>query len=151
MITIIRGCVTCYFFQTLVIWIFGNFFNSFGFHLEKSTILLAFFPYLAQIIISIRGCVACNDFWPWPIFSRSFGLDLENRVHSVASTVLNGFFPYLQQMITSIRRCEFDLFDPKFPFCLDLFGSNFQWPAVHPHRFSSHPPPGGVLPRIIMV
>ena len=76
------------------------------FHLEKkSTILLAFFPYLAQIIITIRGCVACNDLWPWPIFSRSFGLDLENRFHSVASTVLDGFFPYLVQMITSMRRC----------------------------------------------
>ena len=51
-----------------------------------------FFPYLAQIIISIRGCVACNDLWPWPIFSGSFGLDLENRVRSVASIVLDGFF-----------------------------------------------------------
>ena len=72
---------------------------------KKSTILLAFFPYLAQIIISIRGCVACNDLWPWPIFSRPFDLDLENRVRSVASTVLDGFFPYLVQMITSMRRC----------------------------------------------
>ena len=53
----------------------------------------------------IRGCVAFNDLWPWPIFSRSFGLDLENRFRSVASTVLGGFFPYLVQMITSMRRC----------------------------------------------
>ena len=67
--------------------------------------LLGFFPYVAQITISIRGCVACNDLWPWPIFSRSFGLDLENRVPSVASTVLDWFFPYLVQMITSMRRC----------------------------------------------
>ena len=86
--------------------IFRKFFYFFGFHLEKkSTILLAFFPYLAQIIITIRGCVACNDLWHWPIFSRSFGLYLENRFHSVASTVLDGFFPYLVQMITSMRRC----------------------------------------------
>ena len=77
-----------------------------AFYLEKkATILLAFFPYLAQIIITIRGCVACKDLWPWPIFSRSFGLDLENRYHSVASTLLDGFFPYLVQMITSMRRC----------------------------------------------
>ena len=41
----------------------------------------------------------------WPIFSRSFSLDLENRVRFVASTVLDGFFPYLVQMITSMRRC----------------------------------------------
>ena len=57
------------------------------------------------MITSMRGCVAYNDLWPWPIFSRSFGLDLENRVRSVASTVLDGFFPYLVQMITSMRRC----------------------------------------------
>ena len=84
---------------------FQFFHNFFGFHIEKkSTILLAFFSYLAQIIITIRKCVACNDLWPWPTFSRSFGIDLKNVVRSVASTVLNGFFPYLVQMITSIRR-----------------------------------------------
>ena len=78
----------------------------FGFHLKKKyTILLASFPYLAQVVVSIRGCVACNDLWPWPIFSRSFGLGLENCVRFVASTVLDGFFPYLVQMITSMRRC----------------------------------------------
>ena len=54
---------------------------------------------------SMRGCVAYNDLWPWPISSRSFGLDLENRVRSVASTVLDGFFPYLVQMINSMRGC----------------------------------------------
>ena len=72
---------------------------------KKSTVLDGFFPYLAQMITSMRGCVAYNDLWPWPISSRSFGLCLENRVRSVASTVLDGFFPYLVQMITSMRRC----------------------------------------------
>ena len=57
------------------------------------------------MITSMRRCVAYNDLWPWPISSRSFGLDLENRVLSVASTVLDGFFPYVVQMITSMRRC----------------------------------------------
>ena len=57
------------------------------------------------MITSMRRCVAYNDLWPWPISSRSFGLDLENRVLSVASTVLDGFFPYLAQMITSMRGC----------------------------------------------
>ena len=75
------------------------------FRICKFEVLDGFFPYLAQTIISIRGCVACNDLWHWPIFSRSFSLDLENRVRSVASTVLDGFFPYLVQMITSMRRC----------------------------------------------
>ena len=57
------------------------------------------------MITTMRGCVAHNDLWPWPISSRSFGLDVENRVRSVASTVLYGFFLYLAQMITIIRRC----------------------------------------------
>ena len=54
---------------------------------------------------TIRGCVALNDLWPWPISSRSFGLDLENGVRSVLSTVLDGFFLYLAQMITITEGC----------------------------------------------
>ena len=74
--------------------------------LKKNTSVLdGFFPYLAQMITSMRGCVAYKDLWPWPITSRSFGLGLENRVFSAASTVPDGFFPYLVQMITSMRRC----------------------------------------------
>ena len=57
------------------------------------------------MINSMRGCVACDDLWPWPISSRSFVLDLENRVRFVASTVLDGFFSYLAQMITINRGC----------------------------------------------
>ena len=84
----------------------ANFFNFSALTLKKkSTILLVFFPYLSQMITSMRGCVAYNDLWPWPISSRSFGLGLENFVRYVASTVPNGFFPYLVQMITSMRRC----------------------------------------------
>ena len=70
-----------------------------------STVQDGFFPYLVQMINSMRGCVACDDLWPWPISSRSFGRDLENRVRSVASTVLNEFFLYLAQMITIINGC----------------------------------------------
>ena len=68
-----------------------------------STILDGFFPYLVQIINSMRGCVAWDYPWPWPISSRSFGLDLDNRVRFEASTVMDGFFLYLAQMITIIR------------------------------------------------
>ena len=57
------------------------------------------------MIITMRWCVAHNDLWPWPISSRSFGLDLENHVCSVASTVLDEFFLYLSQMIIIIRGC----------------------------------------------
>ena len=93
------------FFQNLKISFFGKFLKFFGHDLEKkSTVFDGFFPYLAQMMTSMRGCVAYNDLWPWPISSRSFGLGLENSVRSVATTVL-GFFPYLVQMITSMRRC----------------------------------------------
>ena len=107
-ITLIRGCVACYdFFRIWKFEFLANFWNFFGLDLwkKKSTVLDGFFPYLAQMITSMRRCVACIDLWPWPISSRSFGLGLENHVRSVASTVLDGFFPYLVQMITSMRRC----------------------------------------------
>ena len=95
-----------HFLQNLEIWIFGKFLKFFGVDLEKkSTVLDGFFPYLAQMITSMRGCVAYNDPWPWPISSRSFGLGLENRVRFVASTVLDGSFPYLVQMINNMRGC----------------------------------------------
>ena len=107
MITIIRWFVACYVF--FKIWKFeflANFWNFSALPLKKkSTVLDGFFPYLAQMITNMRGRVAYNDLWPWHISSSSFGLDLENRVRSVASTVLDGFFPYLIQMITSMRGC----------------------------------------------
>ena len=108
MITIIRGCVTCYvFFRIWKFEFLANFWNFLALPLKKkkSTVFNGFFPYLAQMITNMRGCVAYNDLWPWPISSRSFSLGLENRVRSVASTVLDGFFPYLIQMITNMRRC----------------------------------------------
>ena len=70
-----------------------------------STVQDIFFPYLVQMINSMRGCVAWDDLWPWPISSRPFGLDLENRVRSVASTVMGGFFLFLAQIIAIIREC----------------------------------------------
>ena len=70
-----------------------------------STVQGGFFPYLIKMINSMRGCVAWVDLWPWPISSRSFGFDLENRGRSVASTVLDGFFLYFAQMITIIWWC----------------------------------------------
>ena len=38
----------------------------------------------------------------WPLSSRSFDLDFENRVCSVTFSVLNRLFPYLPQIITTI-------------------------------------------------
>ena len=34
-----------------------------------------FFPYWAQMITGMRGCVAHNTLWPWPISFRSFRYD----------------------------------------------------------------------------
>ena len=42
---------------------------------------------------------------------------------------------------------KIDLFGPKFNFFLDLFGSNFQRPAAHPHQFSGRVPPPGSWPQ----
>ena len=78
------------------------------------TVLDGLFPYLAHMITSLRGCVACNDLWPWPISSKSFshGFAIEQlkygiscRVRSTAWTVFDGLFPYLVQMITTLRGC----------------------------------------------
>ena len=99
-------CRVLRFFQNLKIRIFGKFLKFFSLDLKKkSTVVDEFFAYLARMITSMRGCVAYNDLWHWPISSRSFGLGLGNLVHSVPSTVHDGFFPYLVQMITSMRRC----------------------------------------------
>ena len=76
------------------------------------TVLDGFFPYLAQMITSMRGCVACNDLWPWSISSKSFSHDFAIKllkygtscaVRSTACTVLDEFFLYLAQMITNMR------------------------------------------------
>ena len=115
------------FFQNLEIRIFGKLKKNLGLDLEIFfTVLDGFFPYLVQMITSMRGCVAYNDLWPWPISSRSFGLGLENRARSVASTVLDGLFPYLVQMITSMRRCVacYDLWP--WPISLRSFDLDFE-------------------------
>ena len=93
---IIVGVSRVTFLQNLEIWIFGKFLKFFGLDIEKkSTVLDGFFPYLAQMITSMRGCVAYNDLWPWPIPSRLFGLCLENRVRSVAALESNNRYLYV--------------------------------------------------------
>ena len=147
MITIIRGCVACY--VVFNIWKFeflANFWNISALTLKKnSTVLNGFFPYLSQMITSMRGCVACNDLWPWPIFSGSFGLDLENRVRSVGSIVLDGFFPYLIQMITSMRRCVAcdDLWP--WPISSRSFDLVLTWDPTWLNTVGNHEAAGGIL------
>ena len=112
---------------------------------KKSAVLDGFFPYWAQMITSVRGCVAYNDLWPWPISSRSFGLGLENRVRSVASTVPDGFFPYLAQMITSMRRCVAcdDLWP--WPISSRSFDLVLIWDPTWFNNVGNHEAAGGIL------
>ena len=124
MITSMRGCVVC---NDLWPWPISSrsFSHDFAVKLLKygtsydvrstaRTVLDGFFPCLAQIIISMKGCVACNDFWPWPISSRSISHDFAVKllkygtsygVRSTARAVLDGFFPCLAQIITSMKGC----------------------------------------------
>ena len=138
-------CVLC-FFQNLKIWIFGKFLKFFGLDFEKKkyAVLDGFFPYLAQMITSVRGCVAYNDLWPWPISSRSFGLGLENRVRSVVSTVPDGFFPYLAQMITSIRCVACDDLWP-WPISSRSFDLVLIWDPTWFNSVGNHEAAGGIL------
>ena len=53
-----------------------------------STVQDGLFPYLVQMINSMRGCVACDDLWPWPISSRSFGHDLKNDFKKFSALTL---------------------------------------------------------------
>ena len=147
-ITIIWGCVACYVF--LKIWKFkflANFsnFSALTLKKKKSAVLDGFFPYLAQMITSVRGCVAYNDLWPWPISSRSFGLGLENRVRSVASTVPDVFFPYLAQMIASMRRCIAcdDLWS--WPISSRSFDLVLIWDPTWFNSVGNHEAAGGIL------
>ena len=83
---------------------------------------MIFFPYLVQIITSMRKYVACGALWPWSISSRSFNLDFENCVRSVTLSVLDRLFPYLPQIVTTIRGCVACYVDNKI---LKWFFPNF--------------------------
>ena len=75
-----------------------------------STVQNGFFPYLVQMISSMRECVACDELWTWPISPRSFDLDFENIVCSVTLSVLDQLFPYLPQKslpLEGVSRGEF--------------------------------------------
>ena len=80
---------------------------AFRVHSVTPTVLDGFFPYYAQMNTCMRGCVTCNDLWPWLLSSRSFGHDFAIKllkyitschVRSTACTVLDGFFLYLAQV-----------------------------------------------------
>ena len=79
----------------------------------------------------------CRGFDPlfslWQDRARSFG-----GVFSHPPTQKRSFgYKYSQNSI---------FLAPKYHFSLDLFGSNFQWPAAHPQQFSDRVPPPGDSP-----
>ena len=76
------------------------------------TVLNGFFWYLAQMITTSKGCVACNNSWPWQISPRSFNHAIAIKllkcgiichIRSVTSAVLDWFISYMAQKITSMR------------------------------------------------
>ena len=87
----------------------------------------------------VMGDTYVPRFWP-PFFTLAG-----------SSTIFLGYFshPPTAKLSFGVQKLpiftKIDLFDPKFNFFLDLFGSNFQRPAAHPHQFSGRVPPPGLL------
>ena len=89
----------------------------------------------------VMGDTYVPRFWP-PFFTLAG-----------SSTIFLGYFshPPTAKLSFGVQKLpiftKIDLFGPKFNFFLDLFGSNFQRPAAHPHQFSGRvPPPGSLTP-----
>ena len=83
----------------------------------------------------VMGDTYVPRFWP-PFFTLAG-----------SSTIFLGYFshPTTAKLSFGVQKLpiftKIDLFGPKFNFFLDLFGSNFQRPAAHPHQFSGRVPP----------
>ena len=83
---------------------------AFHVHSITPTVLDGFFPYWAQMITSMRGCVSIMTF-DLDLYLQGNSVMILQSVHpafrvcSVTHTVLDGFFPYWAQMITSMREC----------------------------------------------
>ena len=83
----------------------------------------------------VMGDTYVPRFWP-PFFTLAG-----------SSTIFLGYFshPPTAKLSFGVEKLpiftKIDLFGPKFNFFLDLFGSNFQRPAAHPHQFSGRVPP----------
>ena len=100
-----------------------------------------FFPYLAQMMTSISGCVAHKDLWPYPISTRSFSHDfaikLLNygtffRFCSTSRTAQNRYFSYLAQMITGMRGCVTHNDPSPWHFLSSLQHSYHRWHKCSP-------------------
>ena len=105
------------------------------------TVLDRFFPYLAQIFTSNRGCAMHNDLQP--IYSRSFNHDFARKLlkygtscHlcSPTCTVLDVFYPYLAQMITSMRGCIIHNDPWRWPISSRLFSYDVAYSIWHKYN-----------------
>ena len=90
----------------------------------------------------VMGDTYVPRFWP-PFFTLAG-----------SSTIFWGYFshPPTAKLSFGVQKLpiftKIDLFGPKLNFFLDLFGSNFQRPAAHPHQFSGRVPPPGYCDTI---
>ena len=95
---------------------------------QGATLVMGGTPY-------VMGDTYVPRFWP-PFFNLAG-----------SSTIFLGYFshPPTAKLSFGVQKLpiftKIDLFGPKFNFFLDLFGSNFQRPAAHPHQFSGRVPP----------
>ena len=93
MITRMRGCVMC---KDLWSWLISSTLFSYDIAIKllnygtscsvRSTahkVLYEFFPYLAPMVTSMRGCVACSYLWPWHISSRLFSCDIAHFIYYI--------------------------------------------------------------------
>ena len=94
----------------------------------------------------VMGDTYVPRFWP-PFFTLAG-----------SSTIFLGYFshPPTAKLSFGVQKLplftKIDLFGPKFNFFLDLFGSNFQRPAAHPHQFSGRvPPPWEFMPYCVLL
>ena len=81
-------------------------------HIHVHSVIDGFYPYFGQLFTIVRGCVACNGPWPWPLPSRSLNREFLVQlpkyctcchILSTACAVMNGFVLHLAHMFANIR------------------------------------------------
>ena len=157
MFTSIRECVVC---NDLWLWpIFSrSFSHDFAIKLLKHvtscrvcstahTVLNGFFPYLSQIIYTMRRCITCNHIWIWPISSKSFShkyaiellkYGIPCRVHSTISSgwitsLLGTNDHYHEKGVSHSMTFELDLYLQGHLLLLCLIHGLYLYTNMHRH------------------
>ena len=63
----------------------------------------------------------------------------------IEHNLLGGTFSHPPTIFLFSNLSRIRSFGPKSHFCLDLLGSNFQWPVAHTHQFSQMSYPPGII------